>query len=303
MKKITKIITSIILVITTLAIPTMAIDINATADNIKSRANDIVYDYAGILNEDTEKEVRDIINSIRYDATNGFEMIVVTTKESNGDLEGEANKLFNAVGIGRNNRGLMLYITIGKPKDRVRFEVGKGLEADIPDGKAGRILDNYFVPYRSEGNYDSAVRETVDVLYRDIIKGEQINNVSESEFKIPSYVMLYVSILAWLVIGIFVILISVKEREIITGAVIWFIGTVASVIANVSGDSFTFIISCVIYFIAFWSIILGMSSESLGSSSSWGSSSGSSWGSSGSGGSSFGGSFGGGSSGGGGASR
>ena len=304
MRKIKSIILFIVLSMVILVVlPTFAnINIDRTVADIKGRAGDIVYDYADILNTDTELQVREIINNIRYDANKGFEMVVITTKESSGDLEGEANKLYNGIGIGRNDRGLLLYITVGEPRDRVRLEVGRGLEGDLNDAKAGRILDNYFVPYRSQGNYDSAVKETVDVLYRDIIKGEQINNVSENEFKIPSYVMLYVSILVWLVIGIFVIIISVKEREIITGAVIWFIGTVASVIANVSGDSFTFIISCVIYFIAFWSIILGMSSNSLGSSSSWGSS----WGSDSDSGSSFGGgshSFGGGFSSGGGASR
>ena len=308
MRKIKSIILFIVLSMVILVVlPTFAnINIDRTVADIKGRAGDIVYDYADILNIDTELQVREIINNIRYDANKGFEMVVITTKESSGDLEGEANKIFNGVGIGRNDRGLLLYIVLKNDnvsKDRVRLEVGRGLEGDLNDAKAGRVLDNYFVPYRSEGDYNSAVRETVDVLYRDIIKGEQINNVSESEFKIPSYVMLYVSILVWLVIGIFVIIISVKEREIITGAVIWFIGTVASVIANVSGDSFTFVISCVIYFIAFWSIILGMSSNSLGSSSSWGSS----WGSDSDSGSSFGGggshSFGGGFSSGGGASR
>lgn len=310
MKKIINI-TFIMLSMVILVLPTFAnINIDKTVADIKGRAGDIVYDYADILNVETETQVREIINNIRYDANKGFEMIVVTTKESSGDLEGEANKIFNGVGIGRNDRGLLLYIVLKNDnvsKDRVRLEVGRGLEGDLNDAKAGRILDNYFVPYRSNGDYDNAVKETVDVLYRDIIKGEQINNVAGGEkINIPKNIMLAVLITVGIVIGIFAILIAVYFK-VYSGVVGWLLSIVSSIITIINNNGELFVLSCCIYGITFLVMMIGAFGDSEGGGGYSGSSFGSSWGSSdsdsGGFGGSFGGSFGGGFSSGGGASR
>ena len=306
MKKIINII-FIMLSMVILVLPTFAnINIDRTVIDIKGRAGDIVYDYADILNAETETQVRKMINNIRYDANKGFEMIVVTTNESSGDLEGEANKIFNGVGIGRNDRGLLLYIVLKNDnvsKDRVRLEVGRGLEGDLNDAKAGRILDNYFVPYRSNGDYNSAVRETVNVLYRDIIKGEQINNITGGEkINIPKNIMLAVLIIVGIVIGIFAIWFAIR-LGVYSGVVGWLLSIVSSIITIINNNGELFILSCCIYGITFFVMVIGAFGDSEGGSYS-GSSFGSSWGSSDSGGgSSFGGSFGGGFSSGGGASR
>ena len=80
MKKIINII-FIVLSMVILVLPTFAnINIDRTVADIKGRAGDIVYDYADILNAETETQVREIINNIRYDANKGFEMIVVTSR-------------------------------------------------------------------------------------------------------------------------------------------------------------------------------------------------------------------------------
>lgn len=59
-------------------------------------------------------------------------------------------------------------IVILATKDRkVRIEVGYGLEGDINDAKAGRIIDNY-IPSLKVGDWNSAIIGMVDELNKNI---------------------------------------------------------------------------------------------------------------------------------------
>ncbi len=42
----------------------------------------------------------------------------------------------------------------------MRLEVGRGLEGVLPDGKAGRILDDYAVEAKNEHRYNQAAGDT-----------------------------------------------------------------------------------------------------------------------------------------------
>lgn len=68
---------------------------------------------------------------------------------------------------GKDNGAIIIIAT----KDRkVRIEVGKGLEGDITDAKAGRILDEQMVPYLKQNNWDAAVATGVEALKKELTK-------------------------------------------------------------------------------------------------------------------------------------
>jgi len=107
---------------------------------------------------------------------------VVTVRSLEGrTIEEQAVSVFRKLGLGgreRNDGVLLLY---SAEEGRVRIEVGYGLEGRIPDGKAGAMLDDYFVPYRDAGDLDRAFSLTQSAIVREAAAefGLDATNVTE----------------------------------------------------------------------------------------------------------------------------
>ncbi len=129
-----------------------------------------VEDYSGVLNNLTETVIYD--NAEALEAATKAQVCVVTVPNTQADsLEEFSRKLANAWGIGdaKLDNGILLLFVTDPDDPHVRLEVGKGLEGAIPDGKAGRILDDYAVPARDAGEWNRAAGDTfvnvVEALY------------------------------------------------------------------------------------------------------------------------------------------
>jgi uncharacterized protein len=127
-----------------------------------------VQDFAHVLNE-TEKE--ELISLGRRIEEQTKAQVSVLTVQTIGDrtIEEYANEAFRQYGIGssKENNGVLLIISVD---DRnVRIEVGYGLEGRIPDGKAGRILDQYAIPYLQSQQPNIAVVETYKALAKEVL--------------------------------------------------------------------------------------------------------------------------------------
>ncbi|WP_167746986.1 TPM domain-containing protein [Cohnella luojiensis] len=104
-----------------------------------------------------------------HDKTGTAQVGVVTVSSLNDrTLEDFAVSKFRELGLGdkeRNDGVLLLY----SASDRhVRIEVGYGLEGRITDGKAGAILDQYFVPNRDAGQLDLAFSQTQSAIVNEV---------------------------------------------------------------------------------------------------------------------------------------
>lgn len=139
--------------------------VQAQAD---SRYGVYVQDEAGVLTAQT----RDALYSQAiwlHDRTGTAQIGAVTVADLGGrSLEEFAVAKFRELGLGdkeRNDGVLLLY---AKAENRVRIEIGYGMEGRIPDGKAGAILDQYFVPNRDAGLMDDAFYLTQSALIREM---------------------------------------------------------------------------------------------------------------------------------------
>ena len=68
-----------------------------------------------------------------------------------------------SIGSKNDNNGVLLLLSTGDRQ--VRLEVGYGLEGAINDAKAGRLIDNYAIPYYAEDNFDIGTYE----LYKAVL--------------------------------------------------------------------------------------------------------------------------------------
>lgn len=146
-----------------------AVNTHAEDVQIPAPVGDIyVQDFANVLNETERTELIKLGRNIEDQTT---AQIAVLTVDSIGDrpIEEFANEAFRQYGIGnkQENNGVLLVLSMQERK--VRIEVGYGLEGRIPDGKAGRILDEYAIPYLKNRQPNRAIVETYTALGNEVL--------------------------------------------------------------------------------------------------------------------------------------
>ena len=151
------------------------------------------YDEVGILSNESKKII---------DASD--KQIVVAIIE---DLEGEdphdfGVELFNNWGIGHKNidDGALILLAFDKEDNKryIRIITGYGREAILNDAKAGRIIDDYMLPYLKNGQYELGLMEgfkVVEQVYEDpgFIQEEDYNNYDT--FGVGFFIFLFVAVI------------------------------------------------------------------------------------------------------------
>ena len=141
-----------------------------------------VYDQDECINNEIEAEINFMIKELKEKTES--EIAVVSVVSLNGHtIEEYANELFNSLGIGKKGEDNGVLLLFSKSDERVRLEIGRGLEGCLNDAKCGRILDDYFVPYREKGDYTNGARNTVIAVINVIAEEYQVEleNVGEAE--------------------------------------------------------------------------------------------------------------------------
>lgn len=142
-----------------------------------------VYDQGEFLNDDEEKSVNELL--VKLEKASTIEFAVITIPSLNDlTIEEYANKLANELGIGKKEKDNGVLLLISKTDNKVRLEIGNGLQGILTDSISGRILDNYFVPYRKDNEYEKAVSQTVQAVINRIAQSEEydfsIEGIDES---------------------------------------------------------------------------------------------------------------------------
>jgi len=128
-----------------------------------------VLDQAGVLNPDTEKM---IVSTSQELARQTKAQVAVVTLES---LDGYPIEDVS-LAIGRDwklgdkdlDNGVLILMALEERKSRI--EVGYGLEGALPDGKTGRIQDEYMLPAFRQGNYDLGLANGYKAVVGEVAK-------------------------------------------------------------------------------------------------------------------------------------
>ena len=139
----------------------MVIALPASAASVPQWTGHYVNDYAGVLGNGALLEA--MLQDIERNSTVEFAVVTVSSIPTDETKETYAYKILNGWGIGKkseDNGMLFLLIANGTPGNRMRLEIGYGLEGYITDAGAGRILDAA-MPYYESGDYSQASYEVV----------------------------------------------------------------------------------------------------------------------------------------------
>ena len=139
----------------------------AEAVAIPDATGDIyVQDKAGLLSPSEKSELIRLGRALEDGTTAQIAVLTIDSLEgaSRQEYAYEAFKKYQ-LGSGEEDNGVLILLAM---KDRaIQVEVGYGLEGALPDGKVGRILDEYAVPYLQEGQPGQAIVQTYKALYNE----------------------------------------------------------------------------------------------------------------------------------------
>ncbi|MCC7032439.1 MAG: TPM domain-containing protein [Acidobacteria bacterium] len=115
-----------------------------------------VNDFAGLLSDEQERALGDLVAEVERETT--AEIAVATVRSLDGaSVEEYANRLFAQWGIGQKGRDNGVLILVAPNEREIRIEVGYGLEGVLPDGLAGAIIRETFVPSFRNDDYAGGI--------------------------------------------------------------------------------------------------------------------------------------------------
>ena len=124
-----------------------------------------IYDEDNIIDDDVEENLNKMLVELEEKTEVEFAVISVESLLDRS-IEDYANNLFNTLGIGKKGEDNGILLLFSRSDEKVRLEIGRGLEGCLNDSKCGRILDDYFVPYRENDEYTEATKLTVNAVLK-----------------------------------------------------------------------------------------------------------------------------------------
>jgi uncharacterized protein len=136
-----------------------------------------IADLANVIDASTEADLDRRLDELEQKTTS--EIAVVTVLSLDGTpVEDYAVRLFKEWGIGqaRSDNGVLVLVA---PNEReIRIEVGYGLEGVLPDGLAGEIIREHFIPRFREDDYNGGIRDGVTRVV-DVVEKQQVLSADE----------------------------------------------------------------------------------------------------------------------------
>lgn len=115
-----------------------------------------VNDFAGLLVLEDREALEAQLASLERDTS--AEMAVVTIPSLEGRvLEEYATALFTEWGVGKKGKDNGVLVLVAVADRAIRIEVGYGLEGVLPDGLAGSVIREVFLPRFREDDYRSGI--------------------------------------------------------------------------------------------------------------------------------------------------
>ena len=149
-----------------------------------------VTDTANFLSAETARSLDARLEA--YERSSGHQILVYIGKTTGGTpIDDWSVRAFAAWKVGRKgiDDGLVLFMM--SEDQRLRFEVGYGLEGQVPDAAASRIINDIVIPRVQAGDRDGAVVAGIDAIV-GVVSGKGLSDlpVAETHRRTPERVQL-----------------------------------------------------------------------------------------------------------------
>lgn len=116
-----------------------------------------VVDRAGLLSPATAQQISAALHKIR-DAKDGAHIAVLTLPDLDGlTIEEVGIQVAEQWKLGSADKDNGVILLVSKEERKIRIEVGQGLEGELPDAYASRIIAESMTPLFASGNIDEGI--------------------------------------------------------------------------------------------------------------------------------------------------
>jgi uncharacterized protein len=122
-----------------------------------------VVDTADILSPETEARLAEQLAAAE-DSTGAQVAVLTVPALQSESIEELAVRVFNTWGLGDAARDDGVLLLIARDDRELRIEVGYGLEGQITDSRAGRVIRDVIVPRFRDGDFDGGVSDGVSAI-------------------------------------------------------------------------------------------------------------------------------------------
>jgi len=171
-----------------------------------------VVDGAGLLPLDVRAKLEAELAAIEAKSTD--QVVVVTVPSLQGyPIEEFGVALGRAWGIGQKGKDNGIIVLVAPNERKVRFEVGRGLEPLMPDGKAGTIIRETVLPAFRRGDFAGGITAGV-ARVRAVLEGDQAELEARSKRPPPPIdISGYLLFALWLTIVVLIIYAQMRAAQ------------------------------------------------------------------------------------------
>jgi uncharacterized protein len=146
-----------IILLSLIAFLLFSVHITSSEIAIPDRPLNHVVDLAGIINDNAETSLNRYLLDLEQKTTAQMIVLTITSLEGESIEDLSISVAHDKWKLGQKGKdnGVLLLISLNDKK--YRFEIGYGLEGQIPDSLAGSIGRQYLVPYFRKGDYSTGI--------------------------------------------------------------------------------------------------------------------------------------------------
>ncbi|MEY4581966.1 MAG: hypothetical protein RL701_6669 [Pseudomonadota bacterium] len=154
-----------------------------------------VNDQANMLSDDARQRLTQRLSEFR--AQVGPHFALLTVQSLNGlSVEEFSIRTVEAWKLGSTEKDDGLLLLVSKREHKLRIEVGRGLEGEIPDAIASRIIREILTPALKEQAYDRGIEATFDAL---IVRAGGLSDPKRATWELePEVIPDYIDRVFWL---------------------------------------------------------------------------------------------------------
>ncbi len=135
----------------------------ARAENDVPLLSGRITDNAALLSPETTSKLTALLKAHEDSTTD--QVAVLTIGSLDGEpIESYSMRVAETWKLGRKDRDNGVLLIVARDDRKVRIEVGRGLEGNLPDITAGRIIRNVMIPRFKSGDFDGGISAGVEAI-------------------------------------------------------------------------------------------------------------------------------------------
>jgi uncharacterized protein len=141
------------------------------ADNYPVRPSPMEYvnDFAKMLSSTPKNNLEEKLSNFSGNNPEKIELVLVTVNNLSGkDIKEYSIELAEKWNIGREGEDKGVLVLMAKQEQKVRIEIGYGLEEKLSDTKASDIIQSIIIPEFKKGNYYDGLEKGCSAIINEI---------------------------------------------------------------------------------------------------------------------------------------